>query len=205
MRWIWLSRSKQLNRLLLEVWSGTVRLLFEHSLLDCFRQLLNLNVLVAQLVLELSLFWCDARQVSLQIVTLVHQLFALSFEFCFLVLDVVLELFVLLRELIVLLPRFYKLVLLFFDWELLLADLVSNVLFEVNIRHSLLHHKVNWLNCFFDVLRPRFEKITNRGNTVALLRLANVVQVVLETCDLGCLIVSLLVKRVILASQVTSE
>lgn len=205
MRWIWLSRSKQLNRLLLEVWSGTVRLLFEHSLLDCFRQLLNLNVLVAQLVLELSLFWSDACQVSLQVVTLVHQLFALSFEFCFLVLDIVLELFVLLRELIVLLPRFYKLVLLFFDWELLLADLVSNVLFEVNIRHSLLHHKVNWLNCFFDVLRPRFEKITNRGNTVALLRLANVVQVVLETCDLGCLIVSLLVKRVILASQVTSE
>ncbi len=205
MRWIWLSRSKQLNRLLLEVLSGTVRLLFEHSLLDCFRQLLNLNVLVAQLVLELSLFWCDARQVSLQIVTLVHQLFALSFEFCFLVLDVVLELFVLLRELIVLLARFYKLVLLFFDWELLLADLVSNVLFEVNIRHSLLHHKVNWLNCFFDVLRPRFEKITNRGNTVALLRLANVVKVILKTCDLGCFIVSLLVKRVILASQVTSE
>ena len=58
--------------------------MFKHSLLYSFRQLLYLNILIPQLMLELGFLASDARELSLQVVTLVQEFFALSFEFGFL-------------------------------------------------------------------------------------------------------------------------
>ena len=61
--WVWLSRSKQFNSLPLQIRSG--RLLLEHALLDSLRQSLNLNVLIPQLMLKLSLFAGNSSELTL--------------------------------------------------------------------------------------------------------------------------------------------
>ena len=58
-----LSRSKQFNRLPLQIRSG--RLLLKHTLLDSLRQSLNLNVLIPQLMLKLSLFAGNPSELTL--------------------------------------------------------------------------------------------------------------------------------------------
>ena len=80
--WVGLSRSHQFKCLLLQIRSGG--LLFKHTLFYSFGQLLYLNILIPQLVLELGLLASDARELPLQVVTLVLEFFALSFEFGFL-------------------------------------------------------------------------------------------------------------------------
>jgi hypothetical protein len=61
--WVRLSRSKQFNRLPLQIRSR--RLLLKHTLLDSLRQSLNLNVLIPQLMLKLSLFAGNSSELTL--------------------------------------------------------------------------------------------------------------------------------------------
>lgn len=67
--------------------------------------------------------------------------------------QLVLQLFNLLGELVVLLTLLHDLFLLFFSGKLLLVELTADLLSEVNIGDSLLHHEVDGFDGLVDIVR----------------------------------------------------
>ena len=56
-------------------------------------------------------------------------------------------------------------------------DLAAVVVFIVNILNALSEHVIDRVDGFLDVLRPRFEKVTDCWHAVLKLGLANIVHV----------------------------
>ena len=70
-----------------------------------------------------------------------------------------------------------------------LLHALSHVLPEIDVSDPLLHHEVDRVDCVLNVVRLGPEQVANRRHPVALLSLANVLEVVHEASDLHLLLV----------------
>ena len=93
------------------------------------------------------------------------------------------------------LPLACKLVLSLAQRDFSLLHLLSDVLSEVDVRDSLLHHEVDRVDRVLDVFWLRAEKVTNYWYSIALLSLLDVLEVVHKTCDLHLMLIFCISKR----------
>ena len=116
---------------------------FKYFLLDRFGKLRNLNILIAHLVLVLSFLAHNSLQLPIQIIFFIQELFAILSLSRLLNFQLILQFFDLLSQLLILLPGLDDGLLLLLLLQLLLGQLASDLLLEVDICDSLLHHEVD--------------------------------------------------------------
>ena len=140
----------------------------------------DLDFLRSQLVLVLRLLVLNLDFLLDEFVSFGNDLVTLFLCFLLSALVSVLHVLDLLREILILQFFLRQSLLSFAERLLLLAEFSTDLSSEIDVTHPLLHHEIDRGDRLLDVFWLCAEEVTNRWNSIALLSLSDVLQVVHE-------------------------